>query len=128
MLIIDKEMREKLLENGKPENKGENHLPVVQVSILGSDYQWLLTELDPEHQNIAFGLCDLGMGFPEMGYVDLKDIQNLAAMTGLVMPVICIRKMDAKYPLMTYWRASLVNSKITMDEKFLMQASHAKTQ
>jgi len=28
---------------------------------------WLLTELDPDDPDIAFGLCDLGMGFPELG-------------------------------------------------------------
>jgi hypothetical protein len=34
---------------------------------------WLLTELDPE-TGIAFGLCDLGQGFPELGAVDLNEL------------------------------------------------------
>lgn len=41
--------------------------------------QWILTELDPEDPDIAFGLCDLGMGFPELGNVSLSEI---AAVTG----------------------------------------------
>ena len=30
---------------------------------------WLLTEIDPDDHDHAFGLCDLGQGFPELGYV-----------------------------------------------------------
>ena len=36
---------------------------------------WLLTELSPK--GIGFGLCDLGHGFPEMGYVDLAEFQAI---------------------------------------------------
>ena len=28
---------------------------------------WLLTELDPVEPDRAFGLCDLGLGYPELG-------------------------------------------------------------
>jgi hypothetical protein len=34
---------------------------------------WLLTELDPEDPDIAFGLCDLGMGSPELGSMRLVE-------------------------------------------------------
>jgi hypothetical protein len=36
---------------------------------------WLLTKLSPK--GIGFGLCDLGHGFPEMGYVDLAELQAI---------------------------------------------------
>jgi hypothetical protein len=46
---------------------------------------WLLTEIDPDDQDRAFGLCDLGMGYPELGYVSLSE---LAALRGrLNLPV-----------------------------------------
>jgi hypothetical protein len=32
----------------------------------------LLTELDPEDPDLALGLCDLGMGFPEIRRVRLS--------------------------------------------------------
>ncbi len=35
---------------------------------------WLLTEIDPEDGDRAFGLCDLGLGFPELGYVSLAEL------------------------------------------------------
>jgi len=37
---------------------------------------WYLTEYDPETQT-AFGFCDLGMGFPELGYVNIQELEEL---------------------------------------------------
>ena len=44
----------------------------------------LLTELDPE-TNIAFGLCDLGMGMAELGYVSLDELHELRGEMGLAV-------------------------------------------
>jgi Protein of unknown function (DUF2958) len=41
-----------------------------------------LTELDPEH-DLAFGLCDLGMGEPELGYVSLTELSTVRGKLGL---------------------------------------------
>ena len=41
--------------------------PVVKIFYPLSDAIWLLTELDGD--GIAFGLCDLELGYPELGYV-----------------------------------------------------------
>lgn len=38
--------------------------PVVKLFCPWSGATWLLTELDPDDPDIAFGLCDLGMGSP----------------------------------------------------------------
>ena len=35
---------------------------------------WLLTEIEPDAPDIAWGLCDLGMGFPEFGTVSLAEL------------------------------------------------------
>jgi hypothetical protein len=43
----------------------------------------LLTELDSE--DIAFGLCDLGQGFPELGYVSLAELEGLRGKWGLLI-------------------------------------------
>lgn len=39
----------------------------------GSSCTWLLSEYDPDN-DVFFGLCDLGVGFPEMGYVSLDEL------------------------------------------------------
>jgi len=44
---------------------------------------WLLTELDPEDPEIAFGLCDLGMGSPEIGRVSLAELGTVCGPMGL---------------------------------------------
>jgi hypothetical protein len=44
---------------------------------------WLLTEIDPEDPDIAFGLCDLGMGFPELGNVSLSELAAIRGKLGL---------------------------------------------
>lgn len=54
--------------------------PLVKLFTPNHGATWLLSELDKD--NIAFGLCDLGLGFPEMGYVSLDE---LAAMGDIVV-------------------------------------------
>ena len=43
---------------------------------------WYLSELNPD-DNIAFGLCDLGVGCPELGYVSLNELSTLKVKMGL---------------------------------------------
>lgn len=43
---------------------------------------WLLTELAPDGDTL-FGLCDLGLGFPELGYVSLAELSALRLPYGL---------------------------------------------
>lgn len=77
MDLFTKEQKEQLLKNGSPEYRDQDHSPVVQLTLPGIGCVWLLSELEPEAPNIAFGLCDLGMGFPELGYVDLEEIKTV---------------------------------------------------
>ena len=49
-------------------------IPVVKLFIPDAGATWLLTELDPKGPDLAFGLCDLGVGYPELGYVRLSEI------------------------------------------------------
>jgi hypothetical protein len=42
---------------------------------------WLITEMDPN--GLMFGLCDLGMGSPELGYVHLEELKQVKLPFGL---------------------------------------------
>jgi hypothetical protein len=53
----------------------KDYPPVVKFFDPQGGSTWLLSELDPE-TGMAFGLCDLGMGSPELGYVSLIDLVN----------------------------------------------------
>ena len=78
MKILTKQIKEKLINQHKACGHGENGQclkPIVKL-FGGSACTWLLSELDPE-TNIAFALCDLGMGTPELGYVSLDELMAL---------------------------------------------------
>jgi hypothetical protein len=57
--------------------------PVVKLFNPCGAATWLLTELDPDDPDIAFGLCDLGMGFPELGSVRLSELAAVKGPLGL---------------------------------------------
>jgi hypothetical protein len=57
--------------------------PVLKLFTPDAGFTWLLTEIDPENPDIAFGLCDLGMGCPELGSVSLAEIEALRGRLGL---------------------------------------------
>ena len=94
MKLLTKEQRARMLANGKanaerladPENvdgKAEDFRPVVKLFNPCGAAMWLLTELDPEDPDIAFGLCDLGLGCPELGTVRISEIQSVRGKLGL---------------------------------------------
>lgn len=58
-------------------------LPVVKLFTPDAGATWLLTEVDPDEPDIAFGLADLGMGFPEMGRVSLMELSEVRGMMKL---------------------------------------------
>lgn len=57
------------------QNAGQSHAPVVKFFDPAGAGTWLISELNPETGD-AFGLCDLGMGSPELGYVSLVELVN----------------------------------------------------
>ncbi len=77
--------RQKLLANGARSAAGEHidPVPVVKLFTPDANATWLLTEIDPDNPDIAFGLCDLGLGCPELGSVSLKEIERFRGPLGL---------------------------------------------
>jgi len=89
-----------LRENSKHCHKqGHDPQPVAHLYLPGSNHQWLLTELHT-HDDVAFGLCDLGAGFPELGYVDLREV--LAATASVNAELRCNPAFRAVAPLSEY--------------------------
>lgn len=76
--------------------------PVVKLFTPDGNCTWLLTELDPDDPDIAFGLCDLGMQSPELGSVRLSELQNARGPLGLFIERD--RHWTAKKSLLTYAR------------------------
>lgn len=79
-LIRNGEQTAQAIDSGDPQPDFE---PVVKFFTPDAGCTWLLTELDVEDQDIAFGLCDLGLGFPELGRVRISEIASLRGKLGL---------------------------------------------
>jgi hypothetical protein len=83
--FITDEAHAELLANGHRTAGGEtiDPKPVVKLFLPGSGATWLLTEVDPDDEDLAFGLCDLGAGFPELGSVRLSELDSVRSKFGL---------------------------------------------
>jgi hypothetical protein len=83
--LIPAHLRAKLLANGARSASGEDidPVPVVKLFTPDANATWLLTEIDPDNEDIAFGLCDLGLGFPELGSVSLSELATVRGRLGL---------------------------------------------
>ena len=90
MKLLTQDQDRRMDENGAAnaahvmkDGKTEDFQPVVKLFCPWNGATWLLTELDPEDPDIAFGLCDLGMGFPELGSVRLSELAAIVGPGGL---------------------------------------------
>ena len=85
MNLISDELRAQLLANGRQSlaDDGFDPPPVVKLFTPDAGATWLLTEIDPSDEDHAFGLCDLGLGFPELGYVSLAEMMTVRGRLGL---------------------------------------------
>lgn len=83
--LITDEQRAQLLANGRQSLEQENFdpAPVVKLFTPDAGATWLLTEIDPDDHDHAFGLCDLGLGYPELGWVSLAELATVRGQLGL---------------------------------------------
>lgn len=81
MKLITQEIRARLLTNAR--DRGPDHAPVLKLFTPWAGATWLITEMDPEDQDRLFGLCDLGQGFPELGYLSVEEIASVRGPGGL---------------------------------------------
>ncbi len=57
--------------------------PIVKLFTPDGAATWLISEADPDDPDRLFGLCDVGIGFPELGYVSLAEISAVRGRLGL---------------------------------------------
>ena len=74
--------------------------PIVKLFTPDGAATWLISEVDPDDPDRLFGLCDLGLGFPELGYVSLAEISSVRGRLGL--PVERDLHFVADKPLSAY--------------------------
>lgn len=78
-MLLTQTQWNQLVKNGK--NRDQDHVPVARFFATWSPANWTLSEIELHHDEdgnltdvIGFGLCDLGMGCPELGYVSLNEL------------------------------------------------------
>lgn len=132
MKLLTNDIRERLLANGVanrtadglPRERGcIDHKPVVKLFTPDAGCTWLLTELDPEESDIAFGLCDLGMGYPELGYVSISELESVRGKLGL--PIERDFNFEATHTLSVYAHAAHAAEAITECPQALARAADA---
>ena len=111
--LITPDQRDKLLANGRRTATGEDIDPHVVLKIFTPDANatWLLTESDPAEPDRLFGLVDLGLGFPELGYCSLAEIRALRGPLGL--PVERDQHFISDRPLSNYAAVARAAGRIT---------------
>jgi len=78
--------------------------PAVKLFTPDAGATWLLTEVAPEEPSIAFGLCDLGLAFPELGCVSQDELATVRGR--LCLPIEQDTGFRANGPLSAYAAAA----------------------
>ena len=121
----------KVLELQWPDQSGSLS-PKVKLFTPSGAATWLIHSIDQRDPDILFGLCDLGMGFPELGYVSLKELQDLQVPVKIVingkehrykLSVERDLHFRATHPLTTYAAAADRIGRITENPSHLDEAN-----
>lgn len=91
-------------------DNGVDHIPVAKFFTPDAGATWLISEVDPDDPDRLFGLCDLGLGFPELGYVSLAEITALKGPLG--RPVERDLHFVGNKPLSVYADEARANGRI----------------
>jgi Protein of unknown function (DUF2958) len=115
--LITKAQREVMLKNGQKQREAQQRgdcldlEPVVKLFTPDAQCTWLLVALYPNDTNVAFGLCDLGMGIPEIGDVRISNIEKMRGQLNL--PVERDRGFLAEKTLTEYSKDARIAQRIT---------------
>ena len=75
MELVTAEQRRQLIANWNLED--DVLRPVVKIFSPVGAATWLIASMNPQDEDILYGLCDLGLGYPELGYVRLSELQSM---------------------------------------------------
>ena len=72
-----------LLANGRKRHTDDHDpMPVIKLFTPTAGATWLISEIDQD-ELVAFGLSDLGLGCPELGYLSLNELREFRGPLGL---------------------------------------------
>jgi len=106
--LLTDEDRIRLFANALADER--DHLPVIKLFTPDAAATWLISEVDPDDPDRLFGLCDLGLNYPELGYVSLAEITEVRGRLGL--PVERDQHFVADKPLSAYAEEARIKGRI----------------
>ena len=115
MKLLTAEIEKKLITQHleTDDSSRMKHKPYLKLFNPCGSATWLLSEYNPEEE-MFYGLCDLGMGSPELGYVSLYEIMSVKLPYGLKIERDMSWKPD--YTLSKYSQMSWEAQQITYHE------------
>ncbi|SDG97122.1 DUF2958 domain-containing protein [Pelagibacterium luteolum] len=111
--LIPDDLLAKLIENGRLAEEREQFdpFPVVKLFTPDAGATWLITEAHAEDGDLRpFGVMDLGLGCPELGYAMLSEIEDVRG--GLGLPVERDLHFRAEYRLSIYAKLANLGGRI----------------
>jgi len=81
MKLITASLQKKLEAGCKNEESGKKAIPVMKLFYPVGSATWIISSINEDGN--MFGLCDLGQGSPEMGYVSLQELTEFKGHMGL---------------------------------------------
>lgn len=111
MTLFTQEQCAALIANGLAStlNEDTDPWPVIKLFTPGEGATWLLTEID-ETAAIAFGHCDFEIGFPELGYVTILELETVRGSLGL--PIESDAAFKADRSISAYAKAARLAGRI----------------
>lgn len=107
MQLLTDEIKAQLIHNNVTA-RDTDHIPVVKWFTPWENATWIVTEMEPDGR--CFGLCDVGHGTPELGYVSVEELEDIKGPFGLTIERDLFFRTDK--PLSMWTRAARVNRRI----------------
>lgn len=95
MSLLSKDQLAKLIENGKKiENGSDETVPPIVLLRLPNNppSAWFLASVDPLNHDKAFGLIEIAGDRPELGYVSIKELEDLRGYKNQGSTMMCFMK------------------------------------
>ena len=121
MQLIPPDLRAPLLRNDAA--RDADPVPVLKLFNPCGAATWLIAEMLPDEPDFLFGLCDLGLGCPELGYVSLAELESVKGPFGLGIERDL--HFEPRFPLSVFAEAARIAGRITEAERALAQAAAA---
>ncbi|MDR6757181.1 hypothetical protein J2Y48_002477 [Mycoplana sp. BE70] len=108
MKLLTAELRAQLINNNVTA-RDTDHIPVVKWFTPWANATWIITEMEPDSR--CFGLCDVGHGTPELGYVSVEELESVKGPFGLTVERDL--SFSTKMPLCVWTALARANRRIS---------------